>query len=76
MKWKILALTLKKFSYFTTLALKCFLKKILIFFPKNTCLEKVSYIFSEKTFLIFQETKISGNIFFKTFLLYFAKWTW
>ena len=75
MKWKILALTLKKFSYFTTPALKCLLKKILIFFPKNTCSEKVSYIFSEKTFLIFQETKLS-YIFFKTFLLYFAKWTW
>ena len=75
MKWKILALTLKKFSYFTTPALKCFLKKILIFFPKNICSEKVPYIFSEKTFLIFQETKLS-YIFFKTFLLYFAKWTW
>ena len=75
MRWKILALTLKKISYFTSPALKCFLKRILIFFPKNTCSEKVSYIFLEKTFLIFQETKLS-YIFFKTFLLYFGKWTW
>ena len=41
-------------------------KKFLTFFPKKTCSEKVSYIFSEKAFLILRKRNfsyISGKVY-------------
>ena len=59
MKCNFLALRLKNFFCFS----KVFPEKFLIFFPKNTCSEKMSYIFSKKSF-----SYISGNKTFSYFL--------
>ena len=47
------------------------LKRFFIFFVKKTCSEKVSYIFSKKSFSNFQETELS-YIFLKIFFSYIS----
>ena len=62
-------------THFAALSLKIFLYKFLIFFPKKTHSEKISYIFSKKeAFLMFWGTELS-YIFLKKFFLYFGKWS-